>query len=403
MITRRTFVHAASLGLATAGLPRLSLGGQSGKANLVLVILRGAADGVAIAAPYGDGSYQSLRGELALPSPGQTDGLLKLDGLFGLNPAMPELYRAWSEKQATIIHAVASPYRSRSHFDGQDVLENGSSAATTQRSGWMNRVLGPSGQSAASSAIAISPHIPLILRGDNPAANWAPSSMAETSDATLARVQDMYAADEFLSTRLTQALLANEIAASGEAMDGRPARASSAQYFRQLMQAAANFLTTEDGPTMAVVEAGGWDTHANQGTTRGTLANRLSMLDAGLADLKNGLGASWDDTAVLVVTEFGRTLRVNGTRGTDHGTASAAVLVGGAVRGGRVIADWPGLRSSDLYEDRDLMPTTDLRSVFKAALRDHAGLSEAYLETTVFPDSRDARPLEGLFRSQAPI
>jgi uncharacterized protein (DUF1501 family) len=308
---------------------------------------------------------------------------------------MPELYKAWSEQQALIIHAVASPYRARSHFDGQDVLENGSSAAKSMRNGWMNRVLGAANQ--PTEAIAISQHIPLILRGDYPAANWAPSSMAATSDATLERVQDMYAADEFLSTRLTQALQANEIAEAGDAMDGRPARANSAQYFRQLMQAAANFLTTEDGPTMAVVEAGGWDTHANQGTTGGALANRLSMLDSGLADLKKGLGPSWDDTAVLVVTEFGRTLRVNGTRGTDHGTASTAILMGGAVRGGRVVADWPGLRSKDLYEDRDLMPTTDLRSVFKAALLDRTGLSESYLESTVFPDSSDAPPLQGLF------
>jgi uncharacterized protein (DUF1501 family) len=397
MISRRKFVQTAGLGFAAAALPGLSVGGPAGRGKLVLVILRGAADGVAIAAPYGDGNYHSLRGELALPSPGQTGGLLKLDGLFGLNPAMPELYKAWSEKQALIIHAVASPYRARSHFDGQDVLENGSSAVQSMRSGWMNRVLGAANQS--SEAIAISQHIPLILRGDNPAANWAPSSMAATSDATLERVQDMYAADEFLSMRLTQALQANEIAASGDAMDGRPARANSAQYFRQLMQAAANFLTTKDGPTMAVIEAGGWDTHANQGTTAGSLANRLSMLDAGLADLKQGLGETWDDTAVLVVTEFGRTLRVNGTRGTDHGTASAAILVGGAVRGGRVVTDWPGLRPNDLYEDRDLMPTTDLRSVFKAALLDRTNLSESYLESKVFPDSGDAPPLQGLFRS----
>jgi uncharacterized protein (DUF1501 family) len=397
MISRRQFVQTAGLGFAAAALPGLSVGGPAGKGKLMLVILRGAADGVAIAAPYGDGNYQSLRGELALPSPGQTDGLLKLDGLFGLNPAMPELYKAWSEKQALIIHAVASPYRARSHFDGQDVLENGSSTAQSLRSGWMNRVLGAANQSG--EAIAISQHIPLILRGDNPAANWAPSSMAATSDATLERVQDMYAADEFLSMRLTQALQANEIAASGDAMDGRSARANSAQYFRQLMQAAANFLSSEDGPSMAVVEAGGWDTHANQGTTTGALANRLSMLDTGLAELKQGLGASWDDTAVLVVTEFGRTLRVNGTRGTDHGTASAAILVGGAVSGGRVVTDWPGLRSNDLYEDRDLMPTTDLRSVFKAALLDRTDLSESYLESTVFPDSGDAPPLQGLFRS----
>ncbi len=397
-ISRRHFLRSSATAGLTMTLPGLALGKSEGTKKFVLVILRGAADGAAIAAPYGDDNYRKLRGELALPNPGSEGGLLKLDGLFGLNAAMPELHSEYVNKRALVVHAVASPYRSRSHFDGQDFLESGSTPDSNYRDGWMNRTLGIVGEPKAS-AMAIAAHTPMVLRGANSAANWAPSAMTLADEPTLQRIASLYGDDEFLSERLAQALRAEDIAESSVDMDGKPARASSPAYLRQLMEAAARFLTADDGPNMAVVEAGGWDTHANQGTTGGALFNRLAGLDSSLAELRNGLGAAWSDTVVTVVTEFGRTMRVNGTRGTDHGTASAAIMLGGAVRGGRVIGDWPGMRENDLYENRDLAPTTDMRSLFKAVLIDHLGVDSAAVDKHVFPESRAARPLDVLFRT----
>ena len=396
-ISRRQFINSSAMTGLAAAFPGLAFGKTPGQRKFVLVILRGAADGLAIAAPYGDGNYRRLRGELALPDPGTESGLLKLDGMFGLNSAMPELYNEYQDGRASILHAVASPYRSRSHFDGQDFLESGSSASKSHRDGWMNRALGASGSNTA--AIAVAPHAPMVLRGQNPASNWAPSSLTLADEPTLHRIASMYGEDEFFSERLAQAMRAEDIADENVEMDGRRVRASSAAYIRQLMEAAAKFLTSQNGPNMAVVEAGGWDTHANQGSTGGTLFNRLSGLDSSLAYLRKGLGEAWADTVVTVVTEFGRTARVNGTRGTDHGTASAAIIVGGAVNGGRVLADWPGLRDNDLFEQRDLAPTTDIRSLFKAVLIEHLGCDSAHIDKIVFPHSASARPLESLIRA----
>ena len=365
----------------------------------MLVILRGAADGLAIAPPYGDGNYGGIRGELALPRPGNTDGLLKLDGLFGLHPSLPGVYEAYQTQEALVVHAIASPYRERSHFDGQDVLENGGASVGAVRDGWLNRSLQPLGGSLGDEvAIAMAQTTPLVLRGDNSVMSWAPSQMPDADDSTLRRLQALYAEDEFFSMRLTQALEAQKIAEGDSMMDGRARRGNDAQQTRTMMQATARFLTAEDGPRIAVVETGGWDTHANQGTTGGTLANRLAALDAGLTALRDGLGDSWSTTVVAVVTEFGRTVAANGTRGTDHGTASAALLLGGAVAGGRVLGDWPGLRQSDLYHGRDLRATTDMRSLFKGVLSEHLSLSDKLLNDVVFPDSNKAPKLDDLVR-----
>jgi uncharacterized protein (DUF1501 family) len=364
------------------------------------VILRGAADGLAIAAPYGDGNYRKVRGDLALPAPGQEGGLLELDGMFGLHPSLAGVYDEYSKKQALIVHAVASPYRERSHFDGQDVLENGASDVGLLRDGWLNRALAPLGGSLGNeTAIAMAQNTPLILRGENSVTSWAPSQLPDAAESTIHRLQDLYADDEFFATRLTQALKAQEIAGDERSMRRMRRRAKDAEQVRSLMQATARFLTARDGPRIAVLEAGGWDTHANQGNTNGALANRLAGLDAGLVALRDGLGSTWSDTVVAVVTEFGRTVHVNGTRGTDHGTATAAILLGGAVNGGRVLADWPGLRKSDLYEGRDLMPTTDARSLFKGILADHLEIPDSLLERSVFPDSAVAPPLRNLIRT----
>ena len=400
MVSRRDLLKAAGMGAIATSFPAMSLAGANTESRFVLVILRGAADGLALAAPYGDGHYRKLRGELALPSPGENGGLLKLDGMFGLHPSLAGIYAEYEKDQALIVHAVASPYRDRSHFDGQDILENGASAVGSLRDGWLNRALGPLGGSLGNeTAIAMAQNTPLVLRGSNSVTSWAPSRLPDADESTLRRLQAMYAEHAFFSTRLEQALQSQQIAAGQGDLDQMRTRGNEAQQMRTMMQAAARFLTAPEGPRIGVLEAGGWDTHANQGAATGSLANRLDGLDRGLMALRDGLGKTWSQTVVAVVTEFGRTAAVNGTRGTDHGTASAAILLGGAVSGGRVITDWPGLRASDLYDGRDLRPTADLRSVFKGVLAEHLGLPDSLLAKTVFPDSRAAGSMRDLIRS----
>lgn len=400
MVSRRDILRAAGTGIVASAVPGLAFAGADTDARLVLVILRGAADGLAIAPPHGDGNYRKVRGELALPTPGDSDGMFKLDGMFGLHPSLAGIHDQYRQGQALVVHAVASPYRERSHFDGQDVLENGAANVGVLRDGWLNRALAPLGGTLGDEvAIAMAQNTPLVLRGDNSVTSWAPSQLPDAEDSTLRRLQDMYADDEFFATRLTQALEAQSIADGSTDMGQMRSRGNEAQQLQTMAEATARFLNAENGPRIAVLEAGGWDTHANQGTTGGTLANRLEGLDTGITTLRKELGKNWSNTVVAVVTEFGRTVAVNGTRGTDHGTATAAILVGGAVNGGKIIADWPGLRTQDLYQGRDLMPTTDLRSVFKGVLAEHLELPGALLERSVFPDSASAPALRDIVRT----
>ena len=400
MITRREILRGAAAGAFATVAPSISFANAETDSRLVLVILRGAADGLAIAAPYGDGNYNRVRGELALPAPGASNGLLKLDGMFGLHPSLSGVYDEYEQGRAMVVHAIASPYRERSHFDGQDVLENGAKTTGLLRDGWLNRALAPLGGSLGTeTAIAMAQNTPLVLRGENSTTSWAPSQLPDADDSTLLRLQSLYADDEFFATRLAQAMKSQEIAADQGGMQNMRTRRGDAQQILAIAQATAKFLTTDGGPRIAVLESGGWDTHANQGAENGALANRLSGLDAGLSALREGLGDTWAHTVVAVVTEFGRTAHVNGTRGTDHGTATAALLLGGALDGGRVVADWPGLGKSDLYEGRDLRATADTRSLFKGILADHLDLPSAFLERSVFPDSSSATAMRGLIKT----
>jgi len=399
MVTRRDILRSAGAGALASLLPGVVFANADTESRFVLVVLRGAADGLAIAAPYGDPDYRKVRGELALPSPGQDGGLLKLDSLFGLHPSLAGVYEEFTNERALIAHAVASPYRERSHFDGQDVLENGASDVGLLRDGWLNRALEPLGGTLGrEAAIAMGVNTPLVLRGENSVTSWAPSQLPDAEESTIDRLQDLYADDEFFATRLAQAVNSQAIAGDDAGEQSRRGRNRAGEQVRAMLAATARFLTARDGPRIAVLEAGGWDTHANQGTTTGALANRLAGLDAGLLALREGLGPAWKTTVVAVVTEFGRTVHVNGTRGTDHGTATAAMLLGGAVNGGRVLADWPGLGRSDLYDGRDLMPTLDVRSLFKGILADHLEIPDRFLARTVFPDSNAAPPAQDLVR-----
>ena len=407
-ITRRRFLEGAG-GLAAVGfLPRLSLAAAETPRRLILVILRGGLDALAAVPPYGESGYGRTRGRLALGAPGTEGGVLKLDGTFGLHPGLKALHDLYEEGSRVVVHALATPYRERSHFDGQDVLENGTEVPYAQ-SGWLNRALDAlpdrSRGTSASLGMALAQSVPKVLRGPARVDSWAPSRLPGLDPDTLDRLADLYSEDPFFATRLSQALATDEMAerAIGSAGAGRQ-RARGRQGAGQiasLARAAARLLRAPDGPRVAVLEFGGWDTHANQGARQGRLAGQLASLDRGVDLLKQGLGPVWSETVVLIVSEFGRTARENGTGGTDHGTAGAGFVVGGAVRGGRVVADWPGLRKRALYEGRDLMPTTDTRSLFKGVLRDHLGISAGALERDVFPRSVAAEPLDGLIRSPA--
>jgi len=396
MMNRRDILRAMGLTAAAGSLPGLAFAGAASQSRFVLVVLRGAVDGLALAAPYDDGNYFKVRGELALDRPGETQGLLDLDGFFGLHPSLAGVHKHFVAGEATVLHAIASPYRSRSHFDGQDLLESGATQVGASRNGWLNRALAPL-TADNEVAIALAQNTPLVLRGDNSVTSWAPSRLPDADGSTIARLQRLYADDPFFATRLEQALNSQEIA--GDMSEPKGRRGNDAEQFAELMTSAARFLVAPDGPRIAVVELGGWDTHANQGAATGALANRFEALDTGLANLHSGLGSDWDNTVVAVVTEFGRTVHVNGTRGTDHGTATAALLLGGAVNGGKVVADWPGLATGQLYAGRDLQPTMDLRSVFKGILEQHLGLPPNFVANQVFPDSRDAPPSDNLVQA----
>jgi uncharacterized protein (DUF1501 family) len=316
------------------------------------------------------------------------------------------MQQSYAARELIVFHAAASPYRDRSHFEGQDVLETGYPQPHAAATGWLNRALAAMPTAAAAAqerGISIAPTAPLVMRGPAAVTSWSPSRLAPLDEDTLQRISDLYAHDPVLGRRLAEALAAEAVAEdSGARGGGRPLLAKrgkpGAQY-AEVVAAAARFLRQPNGPQVAVFDTLGWDTHFNEGGARGQLAQRLAALDGAMRALKAGLGPIWSDTAVLLATEFGRTVAENGTRGTDHGTATAAYLVGGAVQGGRVVADWPGLSPQQLHDERDLRPTLDLRAVMKGLLAEHLGVPPRALETSVFPQSAPARPLKGLVRA----
>lgn len=397
-------------GGAAAALVRVGFAAAPGRSRLVLVLLRGALDGLAAVPPYGDPDYARLRGTLALSSPGRGDTAARaLDGFFGLHPQLAFLHECYGVRELLVCHAVASSYRERSHFDGQDVLESGALRPHALASGWLNRALDalPERGMRRSPGVALGQSVPLVLRGPVEVASWSPAHMAGVDQETLQRLTDLYAPDARLAERFADALsmeaLARATPSPDETLDGSsmaraPGSAVVARY-GQLVRTAAELLRREDGPRVAVFDTLGWDTHANEGGAQGALGTRLAALDGALRLLKEQMEAVWRDTAVILVTEFGRTAAVNGTRGTDHGTATAAFLLGGAVRGGRVVADWPGLSARTLYQQRDLAPTLDLRSLLKGVLAEHLGISDRALDERVFPDSASVRPLRDLMRA----
>jgi uncharacterized protein (DUF1501 family) len=382
LLPRRTFLRFAAAGAGAILVhPQMALASVVSGRRFVFIIQRGAADGLNIVVPYGDSEYASLRREIAI----DPTTAIKLDGHFALNPAMPEAGKMFAAGQALFVHATASPYRDRSHFDGQNVLETGGTTPYAQRDGWMNRLVGLMPR-ARDEAIAFAATVPPALRGPADVTSFAPSSLPQPTDDLLARVGRMYQSDPQLHLMWDAALAARGMA-TGQASGQKP---------EDLGRLAANFLSKPDGPRIAMLETGGWDTHTGE---QFRLTTQLRALDTMLAAMRDNLGPIWDQTVVLVATEFGRTAAVNGTGGTDHGTASAAMLFGGAVKGGRVMADWPGLSQTNLYEQRDLKPTLGLDAVIAGAAAETFAIDPARVGKALFPTSEFSRPAEGLIHA----
>ena len=396
--SRRGLLLSGGAAFGAAYLPKIARAGGATDKRLVVIVLRGALDGLSAVAPVGDPDYVGLHGALALSTSGPNPALA-LDPFFALNPGMPVFARMFRERQASIVHAVATSYRERSHFDGQDVLESGFAGPGHTTSGWLNRAIAelPKGDRAAvKGGLGVGAVTPLIMRGGAPVVGWAPTGLPQAADDLAGRLMDLYRkSDPALASSLAQGLGIEKIAAR-EMGDARPQGGGEAQFMRQMSEGVARLLAPEDGPRIAALAIDGWDTHANEGGGAGRLAMLLGGLDGAFDAFQRTLGAAWAGTTVVAITEFGRTARINGTVGTDHGTGTVAFLAGGAVKGGRVIADWPGLKDANLWQNRDLRPTTDLRAVLKGVLADHLGLSTAALGARVFPDSMGVAPMKGL-------
>ena len=434
---RQALAGALGLGISIEFLGRKAFAAADGATEtrkLVVVICRGGMDGLSVSPPVGDPSYAALRGAIALPGFGQPGGALKLDDTFGLHPALASLHKLALKGEARIAPALASPDRARSHFEAQDVMENGATAAYGTDSGWLNRALQVMGPGKVK-AISVGATAPLILRGGIEAASWSPGPGAGRDPRLPSILQDLYANDPMLSRALASGLATEAMAkvanadataaligaddmssaagpagapapamtAPGQSMaansDGQAVQAALRQGLpaaRKLGATLAGFMIQPGGPQVAAVSIDGFDTHANQGSSQGQLATRLAYLDAVLDGIRQGLGPAWKDTAMIVVTEFGRTAHINGTGGTDHGTASTALVLGGALKQTGIVGDWPTLQQAKLFENRDTTPTLDMRALFKGVLAEHLGIERKALDTQIFPDSAMAQAARGV-------
>jgi uncharacterized protein (DUF1501 family) len=412
MSARREFIGALLSGATLAPWSQLSLAGQArgNEPRLVLIVLRGGMDGLSAVPLPRDDQFRIARGPLAqLPAPA-----LPLEGAFALHPALAEMHALYGRGELLVVHATGLPYRERSHFDAQQLLESGGAKPHELGTGWLGRALAANGR----KGMALQTAVPLVLRGPGDIDTWAPSTLPEPSVDLVARVERLYAGDPMLAQALARARALRSDSAMAEAAPMMGSAGGQRGQAVALARRAGEFLSAADGPQAAVLELGGWDSHANQALPQGALTNNLKLLDAMVASLRDALQGqnsepsalrapgrerseaaarahdTWSRTVVLVVTEFGREVAVNGTQGTDHGTGGAAFVLGGAVRGGRVIADWPGLAPKDRFEGRDLRITTDLRALFRSALHDHLRVARVALDGTVLPGTAALKPLD---------
>jgi uncharacterized protein (DUF1501 family) len=401
MIGRRDILKltaGSAAAFSVLGLPNAVFAALPGDRRFVVVLLRGALDGLAAVPPLADAQYREKRGALALPAPGEAGGCLALDKTFALHPALAPIFPYWQKSELLFIHASGNGYRTRSHFDGQDLMESGLSAKTGMSDGWLNRALGDLQHGNRRLGLAVGGAVPLILRGKIEVASWEPpGGLRDASPDFIAALEPLYRQDKLLGPALAEGLKAQHFSESVLGDDMQGGRGFGPKNFAPLAEAAGKLLAAPDGPRIAVLEMGGWDTHVNQGAAQGRLAQNLAGYADGLDAFAKSMGEAWRQTVVVAVTEFGRTVAVNGNDGTDHGTASVLLVMGGAVKGGRIAGDWPGL--ARLQDDRDLRVATDSRSVMKGILRDHLGADGAMLDRKVFPDTGGLRPFAGLVRA----
>lgn len=395
MLSRRNFLSGmcstAALAVASTLYPGLSFAAARTDRRLVMVILRGGMDGMAALIPYGDAHYRSLRGDLTI----EDSALIKVDPFFALHPSLSPFADLYKANEMIAIPASATPYRARSHFDAQNVLELGSIKPHGLSDGWLNRLVGVIDAKDESLGLAVGQSVPQILRGDASVGSWAPSVLPDVGDDYISLIQKVYQHDKIFASSFEKALAVQDM--TMDSMDGNEAKLTrksrSPQAFLTMAQMAGKMLEQSSGPRIATLELGGWDTHANQGAEGGRMANNLSLFARGISAMKEEMKGSWNKTVVVAVSEFGRTARANGDRGTDHGTAGTMFLFGGGLKGGRVYHRWPGLASSELYENRDVRPTIDVRGVMKGVMMDHYGLSETILSSTIYPKSTQVIPL----------
>ncbi|MCC7284830.1 MAG: DUF1501 domain-containing protein [Burkholderiaceae bacterium] len=401
MKARREFIRTLLSSAALAPWSQLSIAGRAGgdDARLVLLILRGGMDGLSAVPLPADAQFAAARGPLAqVPA-----APLPLHGPFALHPSLAKLHAMYRRQELLVVHATGLPYHERSHFDAQQLLESGGTRPHELATGWLGRALAASGR----KGMALQTAVPLVLRGPTEVDTWAPSVLPDPSLELVARVQRLYRNDPALARALERARALRADPAM-EMVEAHPMNAGGANAGLRsgggargqalaLARRAGEFLSLPEGPQAAVLELGGWDSHANQAAPQGALSRNLELLDQMLDALRESLqGAqpAWPRTVVLVLTEFGREVAVNGTQGTDHGSGGVAFALGGAVRGGRVLADWPGLAPADRFEGRDLRVTTDLRALVKAVLADHLRVSRRALDASVMPGASRVAAIE---------
>lgn len=396
MLNRRHFLALSAATASLAIAPASAFAANASDPRFMFIFLRGGMDGLSAVPTPNDTLYHTLR-----PSIGVSAAeALPLDDTFAFHPALSGLHEMFSNGEATVFHNISSPNRERSHFEAMRHLEQGGDTLDSINTGWLARTLSAHYGEDDNAGIALSQALQTSFLGAENVLNWAPSRIPAAPDRFLDQLGALYASAPALQSALADGRTANEIAAmesNAELADNETDTSMVAVQSgspQDLARSAGQFLALDDGPRIAMMDIGGWDTHDDQNND---LNQQLPTLDQSLQLLKNSLGNAWQYTTVLVMTEFGRTVAENGTGGTDHGTAGAAFLLGGAVAGGQVRADWRGLAAEDLLDGRDLPPTTDARSVMKAILVDHLGMTLDLAESEVFPDSSDAVKMQGLF------
>ena len=411
-MNRREFLQVSCLSasslafLSRNGWAARSLGDDKNRKRLVVIFLRGAVDGLNIVVPYSDSSYYDFRPTIAIPKPGENGGALRLDNHFGLHPALAPLMPLWEQKTLAFVHASGSPDSSRSHFDAQDYMETATPGVRATSDGWLNRLLEVlPGTRNATEAISVGPTLPRILSGKAPSTNF-PLNQAATRQTPIDRPEiqsafdRLYAGTDALSVTYREAAASRKrlLAEVAEDMKIADAGAPSPIGFSGEAQKLGRLIARDSTIKIAFLAFGGWDTHVNQGSSVGQLANRLTALSESVSTFVQAMGAAYSDTVVLVMSEFGRTAHENGNTGTDHGHGNVMWVAGGNVRGGKVFGDWPGLSGNELYEGRDLAITTDFREVISALLESQFGLTTAQLAKVLPNGPRPSREMGALIR-----